>query len=218
MAQSVGMTSRLLSRHAPNFQLALPPRPLQPVSVISTPSPACCGDDRPRIMDQRRTQSRFEASEIFKGLYLGSWIDADSVDDLRRHGVTRILNVAAECPVSSGCEQAAADGTMKVMKLELKDHSDEDISQHFAEAVEFMHDGIARNEGVLVHCRHGVSRSATIVLAYLMRYGARDAAGDFVPMTYEDAFDYVKERRPFISPNLGFVLALREVDRERVKP
>ena len=126
------------------------------------------------------------------------------------------MNVAAECPISTGCEKAMADGAIQVMKLQLKDHSDEDISQHFAEALRFMHDGISRGEGVLVHCRHGVSRSATIVLAYLMQYGVGGSAGA-KPMTYDAAFDYVKERRPLISPNLGFVLALREVDRERAK-
>jgi predicted protein tyrosine phosphatase len=218
----VGMTSRLLSRHAPQFQLTLPSRPLQPVAVVSTPSPASCADAdcrsalRKVVSDARRAQARFEASEIFRGLYLGSWLDADSVDELRKHNVTRVLNVAEECPISSSCEHAIAAGSIKVKKLDLRDHSDEDIAAHFAEALCFVHEGITRNEGVLVHCRQGVSRSATIVLAYLMEYGIVDDKGYPHPMTYADAFDYVKERRPFISPNLGFVLALHEVERAKL--
>jgi predicted protein tyrosine phosphatase len=215
------MTSRLLSRHAPQFQLSLPSRQLQPVAVVSTPSPAFEGECRAVRMalapsDPRRSQSRFEASEIFRGLYLGSWLDADSVDELRSHKVARVLNVAEECPISTSCEKAIANGSIQVKKLDLRDHSDEDIARHFNEALKFMHEGIIRNEGVLVHCRQGVSRSATIVLAYLMEFGIQDQNGFSHPMSYADAFDYVKERRPFISPNLGFVLALHEVERAKL--
>jgi predicted protein tyrosine phosphatase len=222
------MTSRLLSRndpalarHAPHFQLSLPARQLQPVSVISTPSPSpfCAGESQRarEVSAPRRTQARFEASEIFHGLFLGSWLDADSMDELRRHNITRILNVAEECAVSSSCEQAMATGAVAVKKLDLRDHSDEDISRHFGEALAFMHEGIARGEGVLVHCRQGVSRSATMILAYLMEYGIRDGSGQWQPMSYSEAFDYVKERRPHISPNLGFVLALHEVENGKAK-
>jgi len=37
------------------------------------------------------------------------------------------------------------------------------------------------------------------------------------PMSYNDAFDYVKGKRPLISPNLGFVLALHEQDKKNAK-
>lgn len=212
------MTSRLLPRHAPHFQLSLPPRPLQPVSVVSTPSPSCYDSDARgvRRIEHTRAPTRFEASEIFKGLFLGSWLDADSIEELKNRNVKRVLNVAEECPVSSSCQKGIADGAIKVMKLDLRDHSDEDIASHFSDALRFMHEGIVRNEGVLVHCRQGVSRSATIVLAYLMEYGAKDANGQSTPMTYAAAFDYVKEKRPFISPNLGFVLALHEVEKTKL--
>lgn len=55
-----------------------------------------------------------------------------------------------------------------------------------------------KNSGgrVLVHCQAGISRSATICLAYLI-WSRR--------VRLEEAFDFVKERRGVISPNLGFM-------------
>ena len=52
-----------------------------------------------------------------------------------------------------------------------------------------------RGGSVLIHCQMGISRSATVAIAYLMKYHSfsRDAA-----------YQYVKERRPLINPNPGF--------------
>ena len=55
------------------------------------------------------------------------------------------------------------------------------------------------NAKVFVHCQHGVSRSATIVIAYLMW-----ARG----LPYEQALDHVRNARPTINPNIGFACAL----------
>lgn len=56
----------------------------------------------------------------------------------------------------------------------------------------------------LVHCHFGVSRSATLVIAYLM---------EKYRLSYEQAHAYVKQRRNFINPNPGFVNQLREYQR-----
>ena len=54
---------------------------------------------------------------------------------------------------------------------------------------------------VLIHCRAGISRSATICIAYLMYAGQ---------LTVDEAHDYLKYRRPLISPNLNFMRQLAE--------
>ncbi|KAH9584154.1 Dual specificity phosphatase [Trypanosoma melophagium] len=52
---------------------------------------------------------------------------------------------------------------------------------------------------VLVHCQRGRSRSATVVLAYLIRRNG---------WTVAEALQYVTRRRPRVEPNLGFIDAL----------
>lgn len=68
------------------------------------------------------------------------------------------------------------------------------IAKYFADSSNFISDGLRRGS-VLVHCAAGVSRSATIVIAYLMRTKG---------MGFQEAMNFVKKRRGVICPNYGF--------------
>ena len=57
---------------------------------------------------------------------------------------------------------------------------------------------------VLIHCMAGISRSVTLVIAYLMQYYG-------LPM--QQAYQFVKDKRSAISPNLNFMGQLLEFDR-----
>jgi protein-tyrosine phosphatase len=61
---------------------------------------------------------------------------------------------------------------------------------------------------VFVHCKAGKSRSATVVVAYLMWLEGTNQS---------DAYDEVKCMRPEVSPNLGFVMALTRFQEENNK-
>lgn len=214
------------------------------------------------------------ATCVLPHLYLGGQGDASCCRLLRKLNIRRILNVAGECPCLGDMPSSAESGpdsadreqlhsSIQTKHIEIRDHSDENIAEHFQEALQFIHEGIQQDETVLVHCRFGVSRSATIVMAYLMQYGIDEQCPATPPtssgssistpglskmgsressagsptssilgctpplstagstassaggrgLTYEESFDYVKARRPQVSPNLGFVLALHELDR-----
>lgn len=62
---------------------------------------------------------------------------------------------------------------------------------------DFISDSVKNSKGrVLVHCQAGISRSATICLAYLIsRHRLR----------LDEAYEYVKKRRSVISPNFNFM-------------
>ena len=203
------MVSRRPLRHsAPRFELDIPKRPLIPFVHAACPKEAMC----PSEPKGKGSWSGGGATELLPHLFLGSHGDACSTDQLQAKQIRRILNVAAECDLAPTCTSSP----ILTKHLKLRDHSDEDISDHFEECIRFIHDGIIKNEAVLVHCRFGVSRSATIVLAYLMQYGTNET--NPMQMSYEECFNYVKERRPQVSPNLGFVLALHQRESDSNSP
>ena len=73
-------------------------------------------------------------------------------------------------------------------------------------ATAFLHEQLTvRGHSVLVHCMAGVSRSVTVVLAYLIRYQN---------MSLDDAFQHVKQRHPESAPNTGFWVQLKVWERQ----
>eukprot|EP00927_Polykrikos_kofoidii_P066822 TRINITY_DN62383_c0_g1_i1.p1 TRINITY_DN62383_c0_g1~~TRINITY_DN62383_c0_g1_i1.p1 ORF type:complete len:523 (+),score=70.28 TRINITY_DN62383_c0_g1_i1:72-1640(+) len=85
--------------------------------------------------------------------------------------------------------------------LDLDDSDDADLVAVLQPAVDFAsrHRNVGHN--CLVHCGAGISRSAAVVAAVLMRDEKMDA---------EEAMKAVKAARPWASPNLGFQRQLRE--------
>jgi hypothetical protein len=167
------------------------------------------GKKRPQI---RKGPSVFQASEIIdRKLWLGDVGDAYSVAEMAEKGIFCVVSVAEECPPAPAVKNNPQFSSKWVP---LVDHSDTDISAHFQEVTTYIWDQIKSGKGVLVHCRHGVSRSATFIIAFLMRFGSLDSFDTDPPWTYEMALKYAKGRRNQISPNLGFVLALRDYEEE----
>jgi atypical dual specificity phosphatase len=79
------------------------------------------------------------------------------------------------------------------------------IKQYFAVCHRFIESAHASGGVVLVHCWAGVSRSATIVISFLMqKYG----------ITMMQAMDHVRLQRWFINPNPGFKNQMKRFEKE----
>ncbi len=77
-----------------------------------------------------------------------------------------------------------------------------DMTAAAADAAIFVRRRAAEGKKVFVHCHAGISRSATVVLIYMMSEGARLPA----------ALKYLKSRRPQVQPNVGFMRSLQTID------
>lgn len=125
--------------------------------------------------------------EILPKLYLGDWNCARNKHALQKLNITHILCVAQFQPLYPQLF------TYKI--VDIPDANSEDIFSHFPASIDFINQ--ARQSGsIFVHCRAGVSRSPTVVIAYLMKENN---------MSLDEAFNFVKQRRSRIEPNSGFI-------------
>jgi protein-tyrosine phosphatase len=134
--------------------------------------------------------------QILPWLYLGSVAHASQRSRLKALGITALLNVSPQQP-----NHISEDFLYKTIPV--VDNQTSEISEWFPEAIEFI-ESIRNGDGkVLVHCQAGVSRSATICIAYLMNH---------LRISMEQAFDYLKSRRSVISPNINFMCQLLDYE------
>ncbi|XP_063711333.1 uncharacterized protein LOC134839644 isoform X2 [Symsagittifera roscoffensis] len=84
----------------------------------------------------------------------------------------------------------------QVLNIAALDSPQQDLMQYFVQIIKFIERGRLSNSSVLVHCSAGISRSATLVVAYVMWY---------LKLPFMTAYKYVQNTRPQISPNLNFV-------------
>lgn len=134
--------------------------------------------------------------EIEPGVLLGNLTAATDVNWLKEAKISHILTLDS-CPLPRKI-QLLSDITFKY--IQVTDLPREDLLTYFEETYEFIKHAQEDGGKTLIHCYFGVSRSATIVIAFVMKkYG----------MSYSEAFDLVKSKRRFVGPNLGFIAQLK---------
>ncbi|KAM6458268.1 dual specificity protein phosphatase 15 [Liasis olivaceus] len=137
-------------------------------------------------------------NKILPGLFLGNIIDAKDLDQLSRNNITHIVSIH-ESP------QPFIPG-ITYLRIVLPDTPEANIKKHFKECIRFIHACRLQGGNCLVHCLAGISRSTTIVLAYLMAV---------TQLGWHEALEAVKAVRPVANPNLGFRQQLEDFGRSR---
>lgn len=131
--------------------------------------------------------------------FIGSADAAMDGELLEKIGVTHILTVAPLPDYKPPVPHA------KHLCLHILDLPETELAEYYEKAFSFLDDAVAVNGRALVHCNAGVSRSAAITLAYIMKTQM---------MTYDDAWNLVKEKRPSINPNIGFIIQLKNYEKQ----
>jgi len=137
-----------------------------------------------------------DCSKITANIFLGNIYTPINVEYLAQNNIKFIINAANM--------HYKKIGGITYLDLPLDDASNINISIFFPLTKQFIDTAISSNNNVLVHCQMGISRSSTIVIAYLISNG----------MLLKNAFDYVKKRREIISPNSGFLRQLIDYEKK----
>ncbi|XP_015733542.1 protein phosphatase Slingshot homolog 1 isoform X1 [Coturnix japonica] len=135
-------------------------------------------------------------SLIFDHLYLGSEWNASNLEELQGSGIDYILNVTREI-------DNFFPGLFAYHNIRVYDEETTDLLAHWNEAYHFINKAKKNHSKCLVHCKMGVSRSASTVIAYAMKeFG----------WSLEKAYNYVKQKRSIARPNAGFMRQLLEYE------
>eukprot|EP00041_Stephanoeca_diplocostata_P033517 m.1109804 g.1109804 ORF g.1109804 m.1109804 type:complete len:392 (-) comp24355_c0_seq3:3398-4573(-) len=162
--------------------------------IFGTPGPA--------DFEYRKANLQEPPSLIVPYLLLGARKDAENFDFMRSAGVKAVLNVTQAPHVNE------LPG-IRYKQVPVLDTWHQGIDRYFDESFAFIEQARSQNEVVLVHCSAGISRSATIVIAYLMQKNL---------WTLDNTHTFVRSIRPVISPNLDFMGHLLHFERSLLAP
>uniref|UniRef100_A0A3Q3VRY2 protein-serine/threonine phosphatase n=1 Tax=Mola mola TaxID=94237 RepID=A0A3Q3VRY2_MOLML len=132
-------------------------------------------------------------SKIFDYLYLGSEWNAANFEELQKNNVGYILNVTREI------DNFFPD-SFTYMNIRVQDVETTDLLSHWTDTYNFINAARMSGQAVLVHCKMGISRSGSTVIAYAMKQ-------EHWPL--DVALAYVKDRRSIVKPNEGFMKQLQ---------
>ncbi|EKM60986.1 uncharacterized protein PHACADRAFT_247258 [Phanerochaete carnosa HHB-10118-sp] len=183
---------------------------------------------------------------ILPGVWLGNEDNARDWRGLMARGIKSILNVAKEvtCPIegipSHTLRSVTSHSDLKHSSLQSGpvyhpphvpsgrpgmhylqlpwSHGQSDlVTEGFPSAMVFVDQALKRGDGVLIHCQCGVSRSATLIIALVMRAAAQ--CSPMVPpevwslKTMHDAYSFVKEKSKWVGPNMSLIYQLLDYER-----
>ncbi|XP_051916034.1 dual specificity protein phosphatase 8 isoform X2 [Hippocampus zosterae] len=137
-------------------------------------------------------------TRILPHLYLGSQKDVLNKDLMAQNGITYVLNASNTCPKPDFISES------HFMRIPVNDNYCEKLLPWLDKTNEFIDKAKVSNCRVIVHCLAGISRSATIAIAYIMKT---------MGLSSDDAYRFVKDRRPSISPNFNFLGQLLEFEK-----
>merc|ERR1712070_565597 len=130
--------------------------------------------------------------EIVQGVFLGSQyaVQDETLEALK---ITHVLSVIDK-------EVRSVPPRCLHKRCQLRDEVNEDLGTVLEEALGFIAEALAGQHRILIHCEQGKSRSASVVVAHVMRSQG---------LVYDDALQLVKEQRIMARPNTTFAAHLQ---------
>ncbi|CAK74287.1 unnamed protein product (macronuclear) [Paramecium tetraurelia] len=151
-----------------------------------------------RLFDSSYQQMNPIYEEGDNVLWLGDFTAALDRTLLESKSIKTVLTIA------TGLDIAYREPGINHKVYHILDSETANIGRLFQDTNTQIIEGLKRGS-VLVHCAAGVSRSASVVIAYLMKKKG---------LAFQEAFNFVKKKRSVIQPNYGFIQQLRNYEKE----
>ncbi|KAF4043426.1 Dual specificity phosphatase catalytic domain [Phytophthora infestans] len=148
---------------------------------------------------RRRNDQAAVCSKLTDFLYIGGALAAKNKSMLLQNGITHVINCAASVAPASFPDEFC------YFNIRLRDHSSQDIARHFYSMFDFIERARESGGRIFLHCIKGISRSPTMAIAYLMWYKN---------MGMYETLDFVRQSRPIVDPNAGFIFQLTEWEQQ----
>ena len=139
---------------------------------------------------------RSDLYQITPSLFMSGYDSACDYKSLNRSGISHIINLTSQqCPNSNFSE-------IEYSSFCLSDNPEFDLMPFIDEILGIIISKTRQGKRVLVHCKMGISRAPSIIIAFLIKS---------LGMTYEKAFDYLLKINSRVCPNLGYLMQLEDL-------
>mmetsp|Transcript_4680 Transcript_4680/g.5129 ORF Transcript_4680/g.5129 Transcript_4680/m.5129 type:complete len:369 (+) Transcript_4680:44-1150(+) len=135
------------------------------------------------------------------GLFLGANNHASDARVLNALNITTVINITREC--ANHFESTLLDNNREIeyFRFPADDQIGQPMVEYWKQGYELIVEGATKGKRILVHCAAGRSRSASLVVYYMMISRG---------WTVDESLAYVKKCRSRIFLNSGFIRQLRE--------
>ena len=148
---------------------------------------------------ERQGRDRWDADEVSDRLFVGSFDASRNTNMIQNVGISHIVRI-----MSPGIKTGPQMPQVRYLIIRLNDDDDSQIKPLFRKCSRFIARALAnRNNRVLVHCVMGISRSVSLVCAYLMKSKGWSA---------QKTLDHIRMTRLEADPNAGFRQQLVEYE------
>jgi predicted protein tyrosine phosphatase len=173
--------------------------PTAPLGAMDVPSIFAAGNARKTALMTMGGSSEGPGVVVPNAVFFAGQREANSSAAMSELRVTAFLCVAAELPRPAIVTDDDLEHGRAVFKhIPLHDTMECQLAPHVAAAVEFIAAMRAQGRRVLIYCRQGRSRSASVAAAYL-----RTETG----CSFDAALEFLRQRRS-AEPNPGFCMQL----------
>jgi protein-tyrosine phosphatase len=141
-----------------------------------------------------------KTQEVIPNLHIGTKFAAVDIDQLKEKKIVAIINCIAD-----SIYKHVYIKEDDYLILNLKDNEEDDLLKELTLAYNFLDKYLTEDKVVLVHCVSGISRSASIIIYYLMKKHK---------LRYKEAMKLLRSKRSCIMPNVYYHGILKALEIE----